>query len=114
MGGVDACIDFVGVPNTMNLCIASIKRHGKVVQVGMYNGILQFPLFLMAENSVCIEGSLTGSLEDFKEMMALARAGKILTGRQIPVQKRHISQLRQTLSDMHERKYVGRIVLTHD
>mmetsp|Transcript_99431 Transcript_99431/g.306570 ORF Transcript_99431/g.306570 Transcript_99431/m.306570 type:complete len:444 (-) Transcript_99431:276-1607(-) len=111
--GVHAAIDFVGLPQTMKLCMGVLQRGGKIVQVGLYNGIMDFPTAVLPEYGATMEGSMTGTLADFKEMMALAREGKILTSRQIPVQTRHISQVQQTLLDLHGKRYVGRVVLTH-
>ena len=62
-----------------------------------------FPLKAMS-----IEGTMTGTLAEAEEMMALARAGKIPP---VPIHERPLSAAQASLDDLRVGKVVGRVVL---
>ena len=62
-----------------------------------------FPLRAMT-----IEGTLVGSLEDAREMLALARAGKVPP---VPITERPLKEAQATLDDLRGGRIIGRVVL---
>jgi alcohol dehydrogenase len=56
-----------------------------------------------------IEGTFVGSLAEAKEMLALARAGKVAP---VPIVERTLDAAQQSLDDLRKGNVVGRIVLT--
>jgi D-arabinose 1-dehydrogenase-like Zn-dependent alcohol dehydrogenase len=55
-----------------------------------------------------IRGSQVGTLAEMRELMALARAGRVPP---IPIETRPLSRATQTLEDLHAGRITGRVVL---
>jgi D-arabinose 1-dehydrogenase-like Zn-dependent alcohol dehydrogenase len=58
--------------------------------------------------AMSISGSMTGTLEDTREMLEIVKAGKI---NPIPVETRDMSEASRTLDDLREGNIIGRVVL---
>ena len=82
--GIAAAI-FVGSPATAALGIGALRKGGRYVICGLYGGELVHPLPPIAQRAIGIVGSYVGSLEELKEVVALAKRRKI---RPAPVQIR--------------------------
>jgi D-arabinose 1-dehydrogenase-like Zn-dependent alcohol dehydrogenase len=107
-GGVSVVIDFVGSEESSAFGLASTKRGGKYILVGLYGGQLTVPLATIPLRSISIIGSLTGSLSETKEFIKLAKKGKI---KPIPIEERPMIKVGKTLSDMRKGSITGRVVL---
>ncbi|MBP8927081.1 MAG: alcohol dehydrogenase catalytic domain-containing protein [Pseudomonadales bacterium] len=110
-GGADAAIDFVGSEHTAPLGFHALKTGGKLVMVGLFGGTLKLPLALIAMQVKTIEGSNVGSLANFQELVALARAGKVPP---IPVNVRPAHQANEVIDDLRHGRVLGRTVLQHE
>jgi D-arabinose 1-dehydrogenase-like Zn-dependent alcohol dehydrogenase len=55
-----------------------------------------------------IQGSHLGSRDELKQVVALARAGKL---KPIPIQKRPLSEVSRTLDELKTGTVVGRVVV---
>ena len=108
-GGVAAAIDFVGRPETSEFGFEAIRRGGSLVVVGLFGDSMPLSLALMPLKMATIKGSYVGTLDDLKEVIALAQAGKVPP---IPIETRPLSAAHDTLEDMKEGRYLGRVVLT--
>jgi D-arabinose 1-dehydrogenase-like Zn-dependent alcohol dehydrogenase len=108
MQGVAAAIDFVGSPATAALGIAALRKGGRYVICGLYGGELVHPLPPIAQRAIGIVGSYVGSLQELKEVVALAKKRKI---RATPVETRSADQANAALEDLKAGKIVGRVVL---
>src|SRR5207237_2771004 len=75
--GVAGAIDFVGSPVTAALGIAALRKGGRYVLVGLYGGELAHPLPPIAQRAISIVGSYVGNLRELKEVVALAKKGKL-------------------------------------
>ena len=71
-------IDFVGSEPSSALALASLRKGGKLIVVGMYGGELRFPLPFLPMQARTIEGNYVGSLQDMDELMALVREDAFL------------------------------------
>ena len=108
-GGGAACVlDLVGASSTVNLGVASIKKGGEIVLVGLYGGELKLPLVYLPLRGMGIRGSYVGSLPELKELVALAQKGTL---KPIKVTRRNLQEASTALSDLKAGKVVGRIVL---
>ena len=108
-GGAAAAIDFVGAPKTMEFGI-NILRKG-LVMVGLYGGANPISTVLFPFKMMTIEGSYVGTLDDLRELFALAQAGKVPP---IPLETRPADQASAALSDLKSGGRVrGRVVLRH-
>src|SRR3989440_3910153 len=106
--GIAGAIDFVGTPATAALGIAALRKGGRYVLVGLHGGELVHPLPPIAQRAIGIVGSYVGNLQELKEVVALAKKGKL---KPLPVETRPADAASQALSDLKEGKVVGRVVL---
>jgi D-arabinose 1-dehydrogenase-like Zn-dependent alcohol dehydrogenase len=106
--GVAAAIDFVGSPVTAGLGIAALRKGGRYVICGLYGGELVHPLPPIAQRAIGIVGSYVGSLQELKEVVALAKKRKI---RPTPIETRSAEEANAALADLKAGRVVGRVVL---
>ena len=106
--GVAGAIDFVGSPATAALGIAALRKGGRYVLCGLYGGELTQPLPPIAQRAIGIVGSYVGSLQELKEVVALAKKRKL---RATPVETRPAEAANSALEDLKAGRVVGRIVL---
>ena len=106
--GIAGAIDFVGMPATAALGIGALRNGGRYVVVGLYGGELVHPLPPIAQRAIGIQGSYVGSLQELKEVVALAKKGKL---KPMPVETRPAEQANQSLEDLKGGRVVGRVVL---
>jgi D-arabinose 1-dehydrogenase-like Zn-dependent alcohol dehydrogenase len=59
--------------------------------------------------AMTIEGTLTGTLTQARELIALARSGKLGS---IPIRERPLADAQAALDDLRAGKVTGRVVLT--
>lgn len=109
-GGVHGACDFVGSDRSLQFAISALARGGKVVVVGMLGGAYTFPVATLPMRAITIEGSITGTLADAKEMLALAlaRAGAAPA---IPISERPLSAAQSAIDDLRAGRVVGRAML---
>jgi len=108
MQGAAAAIDFVGSPATAALGIAALRKGGRYVLCGLYGGELTHPLPPIAQRAIGIVGSYVGSLQELKEVVALAKKGKL---KPMPVETRPAADVNGALEDLKAGRVVGRVVL---
>ncbi len=109
-GGVAAAIDFVGAPATTKFGMDVLRKGGVHVIVGLYGSELPMSLPLFPFKLMTVRGSFTGSLEEMRELIALAKAGRIPP---IPVEKLPFTEINNTLQNLRDGHIVGRVVLGH-
>ena len=110
-GGAAAAIDFVGSPTTMAFGVSILRNSGKLVMVGLYGGAYLVSTVLFPFKTMTIEGSYVGTIEDLRELLALAQPGKVSP---MPIETRPADQASAALSDLKSGgKVRGRVVLVH-
>jgi alcohol dehydrogenase len=107
-GGVYGAVDFVGSDGSLAFAAGALARGGKVVITGLLGGTYTTPIAMFPLRVFAIEGTMTGTLDEANEMMALARAGKIPP---VPMIERPLSAAQASLDDLRAGKIVGRVVL---
>ena len=108
-GGVFAACDFVGSDRSLQFALGSLAKGGKVVITGLIGGMYSTPIAMFPLRAMTIEGTLVGTLEEAREMLALARAGKVPP---VPIIDRPVREAQATLDDLRNGRIVGRVVLT--
>ena len=108
-GGLFAVCDFVGSDKSLQFATGVLARGGKVVVTGLLGGSFSIPAAMFGIKAITIEGTLTGTLAQARELVALARSGKIAP---IPTQARPLDQAQTALDDLRAGRVVGRTVLT--
>lgn len=107
-GGAASILDLVGASATIDIGIASLKKGGEIVVVGLYGGELKLPLVYFPLRGMGIRGSYVGSLPELKELVTLAGKAQL---KPIQVTRRKLQDASAALSDLKAGKVVGRIVL---
>jgi D-arabinose 1-dehydrogenase-like Zn-dependent alcohol dehydrogenase len=106
--GVAAALDFVGSPATAALGIGALRKGGRYIICGLYGGELVHPLPPIAQRAIGIIGSYVGSLEELKQVVALAKKGKL---KPLPLSTRPAAEASAALEELKAGRVVGRIVL---
>jgi len=107
--GLLAVCDYVGSEKSLQFATGALARGGKVVVTGLLGGTFSIAAAMIAIKAMTIEGTLTGTLAEARELLDLARAGKIAP---IPTHDRPLSQAQAALDDLRVGRVVGRTVLT--
>jgi D-arabinose 1-dehydrogenase-like Zn-dependent alcohol dehydrogenase len=107
-GAVAGALDFVGMPATAALGIALLAKGGRYILCGLFGGELTHPLPPIAQRAIGIVGSYVGNLQELREVVALAQAGKL---KATPVEVRPIKEVNRTLDELKAGKILGRVVL---
>ncbi|HZF80984.1 MAG TPA: alcohol dehydrogenase [Rubrivivax sp.] len=107
-GGVAVAIDFVGAAATFAFGLATLRKAGKLVSVGLFGGGTQVMPALVALKALNICGSYVGSLQEMHELLAIARAGTLPP---LPVTTQPLANVTQVLADLKAGQVRGRSVL---
>jgi alcohol dehydrogenase, propanol-preferring len=107
-GAVAGALDFVGSPGTANLGIAALAKGGRYILCGLFGGEITLPLPPIAQRPIAIMGSYVGNLQELREVVGLAKTGKLAP---TPVETRPIAEVNRTLEELKAGKILGRVVL---
>src|SRR5215469_2522437 len=108
-GGVHAACDFVGSDASLAFATGVLARGGKVVVTGLIGGSFTTAVAMFPIKAMTIEGTLTGTLAQARDLIVLARAGKLAP---IPIRERPMQEAQAALDDLRAGRVVGRVVLT--
>src|SRR3984957_12890417 len=76
-GGVLAICDFVGSEKSLQFSTGVLARGGKVVVTGLLGGNFSIAAAMIPIKAMTIEGTITGTLAEARELIDLARTGKL-------------------------------------
>lgn len=107
-GGVYAACDFVGSEKSLAFAAGALAKGGKIVVTGLLGGNFPLAATMFVLKAMTVEGTLTGTLAEANEVMALARGGKITP---LPIAERALSEAQAALDDLRAGRVVGRQVL---
>jgi D-arabinose 1-dehydrogenase-like Zn-dependent alcohol dehydrogenase len=108
-GGVYAACDFVGSDASLTFATGVLARGGKVVVTGLIGGGFTTAVAMFPIKAMTIEGTLTGTLAQARELIAIAQGGKLAP---IPIGERPLADAQAALDDLRAGKVTGRVVLT--
>ena len=83
-------------------------KGGRYILCGLFGGELTLPLPPIAQRAIGIIGSYVGTLQELREVVALAQSGKL---KPTPVETRPIKEVNRTLDELKAGKILGRVVL---
>ena len=101
-------LDTFGGDSTAQLAINTLSKSGQYVVVGQHGGDFKMPQPWLPQKAMTVRGSHVGNSSHLQEVIDLVRTGKV---RQMPVEKRPLSDINQAMDDLQSGKVRGRIVL---
>jgi alcohol dehydrogenase/propanol-preferring alcohol dehydrogenase len=107
-GPVAAAIDLVATSETARTAFDALRKGGKLVLVGIAGGEITLSLALMIFRAQSIEGSNTGTPQDLRDVVRLAREGRL---RPTPVVEFPKDRANDALMKLHHGVITGRAVL---
>ena len=107
-GPIYGAVDLVGTADTASFSLGVLRKGGRLILVGLYGGEIPLSLVTTIQRALTIQGSHLGSVEELKQVVALAREGKL---QPIPIQKRLLSEVSHTLDELKAGAVVGRVVV---
>lgn len=107
-GGLYGVVDFVGAGSTFSFGLESLRMGGRLVSVGLFGGVAQISPALLGLRAISVLGSLVGSLEEMREVIAIAKKGALP---QLPVATRPMAEVNAALADLKAGHIKGRVVL---
>ncbi len=105
---VRAVMDFVGNDATARAGFDTLAKGGKFIAVGVSGGEITLSLSGMVFRGLSVEGSLTGSPQDLRDVVALAQSGKLAP---LPVTLLPKNGANEALHRLEEGTVTGRLVL---
>jgi len=108
-GPVKAVIDFVNVSETARFGFDALVKGGKLVLIGVAGGEMMLSLAAMVFRAATIQGSYTGSMQDLRDVIALAQAGKL---KPLPVTRVPKDSANEAMERLEHGRVTGRLVLS--
>ena len=107
-GGVAAAIDFVGAGASFAFGFGALRKAGKLVCVGLFGGATPVVPAMVSMKAASVVGSYVGSLAEMKEVLQIARAGRLPA---LPLGTQPLSSATQALEDLRAGRIRGRTIL---
>jgi D-arabinose 1-dehydrogenase-like Zn-dependent alcohol dehydrogenase len=107
-GTIYGAVDLVGTAETAGLALGALRKGGRLILVGLYGGEVPLSMVATIQRALTIQGSHLGSVDELRQVIALARQGKI---QPIPIQTRPLSKVSHTLDQLKAGEIVGRVVV---
>jgi propanol-preferring alcohol dehydrogenase len=106
--GVFAACDFVGSEQSLAFATGALAKGGKVMVTGLLGGRFPLPAAMFVLKAMTVEGTLTGTLAEAREVMELAKVGRILPP---PMRELPLAKAQTALEDLRAGRVVGRVIL---
>ncbi len=107
-GGVAVAIDFVGAGASFTFGLAAVRKGGKLVCVGLFGGTAVVIPAMLSMKAVSVIGSYVGSLSEMRELMDIARGGRLPD---LPLRTQPLDTATQALDDLRAGRVRGRVIL---
>jgi D-arabinose 1-dehydrogenase-like Zn-dependent alcohol dehydrogenase len=107
-GGLSAVCDFVGSDKSLQFATSLLMRGGKVAVTGLLGGTFSLPAAMIPIKALTIEGTITGTLAEARELLDLVRTKNIPP---IPSRERPLREAQAALNDLRAGRVIGRTVL---
>lgn len=107
-GGFDGVVDFAGNEKSIAFAMSVLARGGKIVVSGLMGGNFSLPMVQWIYKRMTIEGFMTGTLAEGRELMDLARSGKV---KPTPMKEEPMADAQKWIDQLRAGKVVGRIML---
>ena len=106
-----AVIDTFGGESTGQLAVRALAKSGQYLLVGQAGGDFKMPQVWLPQKSMTVRGSHVGNSPQLRKLIDMVRAGKI---KQMPIERRQLSEINQAVEDLEQGRVTGRIVFQPD
>ena len=103
-----AIIDLVNGTATARFAFESLRKGGRLIQVGLFGGEMTLPLPLIPIRALTIQGSYVGNPKDLRALVALAQSGELPA---LPVTEVPQREANAALMRLRAGQVTGRLVL---
>jgi propanol-preferring alcohol dehydrogenase len=100
-------LDTVGLESTINLGVDVLNKNGAIVVVGLFGKEIRTPLFQTVIQEYQIYGSLWGNYNELREVIELAKKGKI----KHQIRKFPLSRVNEAIDLLRAGNIEGRAVI---
>lgn len=107
--GVGAAFDFVGSEASLALALGTTRALGKVSQLGLAGGTARMKVLDNVHFEVLFEATLWGNVQELREVIALAEAGKL---RPIDLEAMPLDRANEAYARLKRGDVRGRLVFT--
>ena len=108
-GPVAAVLDFIGSDATVQTAMAVLTKGGRLVLVGIGGGQLTLSVAGTIFRALTVQGSLTGSIQELRDVIELARQGRLMP---TPVREVAKDRVSDVMHSLDRGEVTGRVVLT--
>jgi propanol-preferring alcohol dehydrogenase len=108
--GVDVIIDCVGAENTTDESLRLLAKGGALVIVGLFGSHVRVPVLPAVINEYHVTGSLWGNYNELREVVELARQGKVKHS----LQRFPLQEINRAIDLLRAGEIAGRAVIMPD
>ena len=105
--GFDVVLDTVSLESTLNLGVKTLNRNGAIVVIGLFGQEVRMPLFETVIKEYQIYGSLWGNYNELREVIELAKEGRL----KHRIQKFVLSGVNDAIELLRHGNITGRAVI---
>ena len=110
-GGFDVIVDFAGSEASLAFAMGALSRGGKIIVSGLIGGSFNIPAVNWVHKRMSIEGFMTGTLDEARDLLDLARTGRI---KPVPMHEAPMRETADWMEKLRNSGVTGRIILTND
>ena len=106
-----AILDTHGSNSSAHIAVRALSKAGKYLIVGQAGGDFKMPLIWLPQKAMTVRGSHVGNSPQLRKLIKMVRSNKI---KQIPIERRQLSSINQSINDLQSGKITGRVVFEPD
>ena len=104
-------IDTFGSGETGHIAVRALAKTGRYIVVGQAGGNFKMPQIWLPQKALTVRGSHVGNAPQLRTLIDMVRAGKL---KQLPIDRRPLSQINTAVADLEAGRVTGRVVLQPD
>ena len=106
-GRLMGVLDTFGGAVTGNIAVRALSKSGRYIVVGQAGGDFLMPQVWLPQKAMTVRGSHVGNSPQLHALIDMVRAGKI---KQMPIERRPLSEINQAVEDLENGRVTGRVV----
>ena len=106
-GRLMGVLDTFGGTATGRIAIRALAKAGRYLLVGQAGGDFKMPQVWLPQKAMTVRGSHVGNSAHLRALIGMVRDGKV---KQMPIERRPLSEINQAVQDLEKGRVTGRIV----